>query len=69
MSEIDTQTVEEEVVMLGGMIEELDQTVVWAQQNRQKLVSIRAALASSIGIELPADDKGQLELSLVAGEE
>jgi hypothetical protein len=70
MSELDTQTVEEEVVLLSGMIEELDKSIETAHESKRKLVSIRAALASAIGIELPVDDKSQLDLTFVVdGEE
>jgi hypothetical protein len=69
MSEIDTQTVEEEVVMLGGMIEELDNGIETAHESKRKLISIRAALAHAIGMELPVKDKSQLNLTLVDGEE
>ena len=70
MSEIDTQTVEEEVVMLSGMVEELERSIETAHESKRKLISIRAALASSIGMELPVnDDKSQLNLTLVDGEE
>ena len=69
MSEIDTQTVEEEVVMLGGMIEELDNGIETAHESKRKLISIRAALAHAIGMELPVNDKSQLNLTLVDGEE
>ena len=65
MSAFDTQTVEDEVVMLGGMIEEIDTSIASAHKTKQKLVSIRAALASAIGVELPSVDESQLHLTLV----
>jgi len=70
MSEIDTQTVEEEVVMLGGMIEELDKSIETAYESKRKLISIQTALASTIDMELPVNDKSQLNLTFVVdGEE
>ena len=69
MSEIDTQTVEEEVVMLGGMIEELDNGIETAHESKRKLISIRTALASAIGMELPVSNKDQLNLTFVVNEE
>lgn len=65
MSAFDTQTVEDEVAMLGGMIEEIDTSIATAHETKQKLVSIRAALASAIGVELPSVDESQLHLTLV----
>tara|TARA_R110002020_G_scaffold304571_2_gene520346 strand:- start:1389 stop:1616 length:228 start_codon:yes stop_codon:yes gene_type:complete len=67
MSDFNSQTVEEEVVMLSGMIEELDNGIETAHESKRKLISIRAALASAIDMELPADDKSQLNLTFVAG--
>jgi len=70
MADFDEKTVEEEVVMLGGMIDELDNSIKTAYESKHKLMSIRAALALAIGMSLPAEDKNQLDLTLVMdGEE
>jgi|TARA_Y100000004_G_C8780220_1_gene354648 hypothetical protein len=70
MADFDEKTVEEEVVMLGGMIDELDNSINTAYESKHKLMSIRAALAGAIGMSLPAEDKNQLDLTLVMdGEE
>lgn len=70
MADFDEKTVEEEVVMLGGMIDELDNSIKTAYESKHKLMSIRAALAWAIGMSLPAEDKNQLDLTLVMdGEE
>ena len=70
MADFDEKTVEEEVVMLGGMIDELDNSIKTAYESKHKLMSIRAALAGAIGMSLPAEDKNQLDLTLVMdGEE
>jgi hypothetical protein len=70
MADFDEKTVEEEIVMLGGMIEELDNSINTAYESKHKLISIRAALAGSIGMDLPSEDKNQLDLTLVMdGEE
>tara|TARA_Y100001972_G_C7466296_1_gene237692 strand:- start:16 stop:252 length:237 start_codon:yes stop_codon:yes gene_type:complete len=70
MADFDKKTVEEEVVMLGGMIDELDNSIITANESRHKLMSIRAALAGAIGMSLPVEDKNQLDLTLVMdGEE
>ena len=65
MPDFDAQTIEEEIVMLGGMIEEMDNSIATAHESKQKLVSIRHALASAIGAELPSVDSNQLDLTLV----
>jgi|TARA_R100000664_G_C2759158_1_gene148666 hypothetical protein len=70
MADFDEKTVEEEVVMLGGMIDDLDNSINTAYESKHKLMSIRAALAGAIGMSLPAEDKNQLDLTLVMdGEE
>ena len=70
MSEFDPHIIVEEVIMLGGMIDEIDRSIATAHESKEKLVAVRAALASTVDIELPADDKSQLKLSLVGeGEE
>jgi len=69
MAGFDEKTVKEEVVMLGGMIEELDNGIETAHESKRKLISIRTALASAIGMELPVSNKDQLNLTFVVNEE
>jgi|TARA_R110002020_G_scaffold13974_4_gene49807 hypothetical protein len=70
VADFDEKTVEEEVVMLSGMIDELDNSINTAYESKHKLISIRAALAGAIGMSLPTEDRNQLDLTLVMdGEE
>lgn len=70
MSMLDEQVIEEEITMLTGMLVEIDTSIQTAEENKDKLSTIRAALLKSIGKELPAEDENQLDFSLVAdGEE
>tara|TARA_Y100000361_G_scaffold51274_1_gene44773 strand:- start:2345 stop:2581 length:237 start_codon:yes stop_codon:yes gene_type:complete len=70
MSMLDEQVVEEEIAMLTGMLAEIDTSIQTAEENKDKLSTIRAALFKSIGKELPVEDKDQLDFSLVVdGEE
>ena len=65
MADFDEKTVEEEVIMLGGMIDELEKSIDTAYESKHKLMSIRTALAGSIGMDLPSEDKNQLDLTLI----
>mgnify|MGYP003137291135 FL=1 len=65
MADFNHTTIEEEITMLGGMIEELDTQLEQTKQGKIKLVNIRAALASSIGVDLKTEDKDQLNLTFV----
>ena len=65
MANFNHTTIEEEITMLGDMIDELDTQLEQTKQGRIKLVNIRAALASSIGVKLEIEDKDQLNLSFV----
>tara|TARA_R100001440_G_scaffold10008_1_gene18395 strand:+ start:3814 stop:4044 length:231 start_codon:yes stop_codon:yes gene_type:complete len=65
MADFNHTTIEEEITMLGGMIEELDTQLEQTKQGKIKLVNIRAALASSIGVDLETEDKDQLNLTFV----
>ena len=65
MADFNHTVIEEEITMLGGMIDELDTQLEQTKQGRIKLVNIRAALASSIGVELEIEDKDQLNLTFV----
>ena len=65
MADFNHTVIEEEITMLGGMIDELDTQLEQTKQGRIKLVNIRAALASSIGVELEIEDKDQLSLTFV----
>jgi len=65
MADFNHTVIEEEITMLGGMIDELDTQLEQAKQGKIKLVNIRAALASSIGVELEIEDKDQLNLTFV----
>tara|TARA_R100001082_G_scaffold99253_1_gene67884 strand:- start:694 stop:930 length:237 start_codon:yes stop_codon:yes gene_type:complete len=70
MSMLDEQVIEEEIAMLTGMLAEIDTSIQTAEENKDKLSTIRAALFKSIGKELPVEDKDQLDFSLVVdGEE
>jgi len=65
MADFDEILVEEEVIMLGGMIDEIEKSIAAAHESKLKLTAIRAALAVAIGMTLPAEDKNQLDLTLV----
>ena len=63
MADFDEKLVEEEVIMLGGMIDELEKSI--ARLTRVNTSSCPKALAGSIGMDLPSEDKNQLDLTLI----
>lgn len=65
MADFDEKLVEEEVIMLGGMIDEIEKSIATAYAGKHKLTAVRTALAGSIGMDLPTEDNNQLDLTFV----
>ena len=65
MADFDEILVEQEVIMLGGMIDEIEKSIATAHESKLKLTAIRAALAGAVGMDLPTEDNNQLDLTFV----
>ena len=65
MADFDEILVEQEVTMLGGMIDEIEKSIASAHDSKRKLVAVRTALAGAIGVDLPTEDNNQLDLTFV----
>ena len=61
----DPEVIQDEVNMLNALIAELEEKIKQLEIQMVSLRHVRAALASSIDVELPKDDKSQLKLSLL----
>tara|TARA_R110002020_G_scaffold384567_1_gene595568 strand:+ start:1292 stop:1543 length:252 start_codon:yes stop_codon:yes gene_type:complete len=61
----DPEVIQDEINMLTALIAELEEKIKQLEIQMVSLRHVRAALASSIDVELPKDDKSQLKLSLL----
>lgn len=63
-SDFDPQVIQDEINMLGTLMAEMDVKIVQMKIQMHSLRQVRAALAASIGVELPSNPKNQLEFAL-----